>query len=111
MSGPPATVYCNEDIRFLRLIGGVVAYAISDIFNLPQAESARLELERQNDRLQRTERELRNLIETIPCMAWSAPADGNAEFFNRRWLEYPGLTADQAQGMGWTMRSDPFCVC
>ena len=69
MSGPTATVYSSEDISVLRLIGRVVAYAISDSFNLRQAEAARLELERQNDRLQRTERELREVIETIPCMA------------------------------------------
>ena len=96
MSGPIANVYSDEDISFLRLVGRVVAYAISDSFNLRQAEAIRLELQRQNDRLQRTERELREVIETIPCMAWSATADGAAEFFNRRWLEYAGLTADQA---------------
>src|SRR5580704_1341334 len=67
MSGPTSTAYSSEDISFLRLIGRVVAYAISDSFNLRQAEAARLELERQNDRLQHTERELREVIETIPC--------------------------------------------
>jgi PAS domain S-box-containing protein len=107
MSGPTATIYNSEDISFLRLIGRVVAYAISDSFNLRQAEAARLELERQNDRLQHTERELREVIETIPCMAWSATADGNAEFFNRRWLEFAGLTAEQARGTAWTTAVHP----
>jgi len=107
MSGPTATVYSSEDISFLRLIGRVVAYAVSDSFNLRQAEAARLELERQNERLQRAERELREVIETIPCLAWSATADGNAEFFNRRWLDYAGLTADQARGTGWTAALHP----
>jgi PAS domain-containing protein len=107
MSGPTATVYSSEDISFLRLIGRVVAYAVSDSFNLRQAEVARLELERQNERLQRAERELREVIETIPCLAWSATADGNAEFFNRRWLDYAGLTADQARGTGWTAALHP----
>src|SRR6201998_4555127 len=107
MSGPAATIYTSDDVSFLQLIGRVVALRISDSFNLRQAETARLELERQNDRLQRTERELRKVIETIPCMAWSATADGNAEFFNRRWLDYAGLTADQAQGTGWTTALHP----
>ena len=107
LSGPALTVYSSEDISFLRLIGRVVAYAISDSFNLRQAEAARLELERQNDRLQHTERELREVIETIPCMAWSATADGNAEFFNRRWLDFAGLTADQARGTAWTTALHP----
>src|SRR5580700_11954617 len=101
MSGPTATVYSNEDISFLRLIGRVVAFAISDIFNLRHVEATNEELQRQNERLQRTERELREVIETIPVMAWSTEADGAAEFFNRRWLEYTGLTAAQARGAGW----------
>ena len=107
MSGPHGTDYTSEDVRFLQLIGRVVALRISDSFNLQQAEAARLLLERQNDRLQRTERELREVIETIPCLAWTATADGNAEFFNRRLLEYAGLTPDQAQGTGWTTTLHP----
>jgi PAS domain S-box-containing protein len=107
MSGSPGTVYSSHDINFLRLIGRVVASTISDSFNLRDAEAARLDLERQNDRLRRTERELREVIETIPSMAWSAAADGGAEFFNRRWLEYAGFTSDQAQGVGWTAALHP----
>jgi PAS domain S-box-containing protein len=107
MSGPPATVYSSEDISFLRLIGRVVAFAISDIFNLRHAEAAHEKLQHQNERLQRTERELREVIETIPVMAWSSAADGSAEFFNRRWLDYTGLSADQAQGTGWTTALHP----
>jgi len=107
VSGPPATAYSGEDISFLRLIGRVVASALSDIFNLRQAEAVRLELQRQNERLQRTERELREVIETIPVMAWSAAADGAAEFFNPRWLDYAGLTTDQARGLGWTTALHP----
>ncbi|MGA8530733.1 MAG: PAS domain-containing protein, partial [Acidobacteriaceae bacterium] len=102
VSGPPATAYSSEDIGFLRLIGRVVASAISDLFNLRQAEAAHLELQVQHERLRHTERELREVIETIPVMAWSTGADGAAEFFNQRWLEYTGLTADQARGVGWT---------
>jgi formate hydrogenlyase transcriptional activator len=107
MSGTPGTVYDVDDVSFLRLIGRVVAFAIDDNFNLRQAETARSELQRQNDRLQRSERELREVIETIPSMAWSAAAGGAAEFFNRRWLDYAGLTADQAQGTGWTSAVHP----
>jgi PAS domain S-box-containing protein len=107
MSGAPGTVYSGEDITFLRLIGRVVAFAIDDNFNLKRAEDAQRELQRQNERLQRSERELREVIETIPSMAWSAAADGAAEFFNGRWLAYAGLTADQAQGWGWTVAVHP----
>ncbi len=107
MSGPPGTAYSDDDVSFLRLIGRVVAFAIDDNFNLRRAEVTQRELQRQNDRLQRSERELREVIETIPSMAWSAGVDGAAEFFNGRWLAYAGLTAAQAQGWGWTVAVHP----
>jgi PAS domain S-box-containing protein len=107
MSGSPGTVYRNDDISFLRLVGRVVAFAIDDNFNLRRAEIAQRQLQRQNELLQRSERELREVIETIPSMAWSAAPDGSAEFFNGRWLAYAGLTADQAQGWGWTVAVHP----
>ena len=107
MSGSPGTVYSNDDISFLRLIGRVVAFAIDDNFNLRRAEDAQRELQRQNELLRRSERDLREVIETIPSMAWSAAPDGSADFFNKRWLAYAGLTADQAQGWGWTVAVHP----
>jgi len=107
MSGSPGTVYSNDDISFLRLVGRVVAFAIDDNFNLRRAEVAQRELQRQNELLQRSERELREVIETIPSMAWSAAPDGSADFFNHRWLAYAGLTAGQAQGWGWTVAVHP----
>ena len=107
MSGSPGTVYSSDDISFLRLIGRVVAFAIDDNLNLRRADVAQRELQRQNERLQRSERELREVIETIPSMAWSAAADGAAEFFNGRWLAYAGLTAEQAQSWGWTVAVHP----
>ena len=107
MSGQPGISYSSDDISFLRLIGQVVAFAVDDNFNLRRAEAANAELQRQNERLQRSERELREVIETIPCMAWSASADGAAQFFNRRWLDYAGLAADQVQNWGWTSAVHP----
>jgi formate hydrogenlyase transcriptional activator len=107
MSGRRETVYSGEDIGFLRLIGRVVAFAIDDNFNLRQAEATQRTLQRQNERLQRSERALQEVIETIPVMAWSAAADGAAEFFNRRWLDYAGLSPDQVQGSGWTSAVHP----
>jgi GAF domain-containing protein len=63
MAGCPGTVYTDDDNAFLRLVGRVVAFAIDDNFNLRQAETARAELEQQNERLQRSERELLEVIE------------------------------------------------
>jgi PAS domain S-box-containing protein len=41
-------------------------------------------------------------VDAIPTLAWSARPDGSAEFFNRRWLNYTGLSAEEASDWGWT---------
>lgn len=38
------------------------------------------------------ERKLREVIETIPAMAWIIGLDGAVQFRNRRWVEYTGLS-------------------
>ena len=40
-------------------------------------------------------------VDAIPTLAWSARPDGSAEFFNRRWLDYTGLCAEEASDWGW----------
>jgi PAS domain S-box-containing protein len=51
--------------------------------------------------LRRSERQLRDVIETIPTIAWTALPDGSIDFVNRHWQEYTGLSADRAIGTGW----------
>src|ERR1700747_2613103 len=41
-------------------------------------------------------------VDAIPSLAWSARPDGSAEFLNRRWLDYTGLSAEEALDWGWT---------
>lgn len=40
--------------------------------------------------------ELRLVIDTIPALAWVTLPDGKVEFLNRRWLDYSGLSLEQA---------------
>src|SRR5712692_5175354 len=50
---------------------------------------------------------LRTIIDTIPALAWSARPNGSAEFFNRRWLDYTGISAEEASDWGWTVALHP----
>src|SRR5580700_4216221 len=54
-----------------------------------------------------SEGQLWEMVDTIPALVWSARTDGSAEFFNRRWLDYSGLSAEQAQDWGWTAAVHP----
>jgi PAS domain S-box-containing protein len=53
------------------------------------------------------ENQLRNPIDAIPTLVWATRSDGSAEFFNRRWLDYTGLTMDEARDWGWTAAIHP----
>jgi PAS domain S-box-containing protein len=48
-----------------------------------------------------SERDLSSIINTIPMLAWSARPDGFCDFLNQRWLDFTGLSAEQARGSGW----------
>jgi PAS domain S-box-containing protein len=58
-------------------------------------------LERQRDALRRSEQELRDVIDTIPAMVWSALPDGSNTYANQRFVDYLGLSAEQTTGSGW----------
>src|SRR5260370_2923977 len=51
--------------------------------------------------------DIRLVVDAIPTLAWSARADGSADFFNQRWLDYTGLSAEQALDWGWTVALHP----
>ncbi len=58
-------------------------------------------LERQRDALRKSEKELRDAIDTIPAIVWSTLPDGSNTYINRRFVEYTGLSAEKMAGSGW----------
>jgi PAS domain S-box-containing protein len=54
-----------------------------------------------------TKIEERLVIHTTPALIHTALPDGNIDFFNRRWLEYLGLTLEDVQGWRWTAAIHP----
>lgn len=65
------------------------------------------DLKRAEDAIRGSERSLTLIINTIPALAWSARPDGSADFFNQHFLDFIGLSAEQASGWGWTAAVHP----
>jgi PAS domain S-box-containing protein len=61
-----------------------------------------LAYQRRVRQLQRKSRELRDMIETIPAMAWTARPNGSDPFVNRRWADFTGLSPHESAASGWT---------
>jgi PAS domain S-box-containing protein len=72
--------------------------AIEDITLKKRAEMA----------LRERETELQALADTMPQLVWIADAEGGIYWYNRRWYEYTGATAEQmARPDGWHAMHDP----
>ena len=65
------------------------------------------ERKRAEEALQRSERDLAAIINTIPTAAWTTRPDGYCDFINQVWLNYAGMTAEKAQGRGWAEAIHP----
>jgi len=63
------------------------------------------QIEQQRSALAMSERRYQTLLEAIPQMVWSANAEGRVEYANCRWLEYTGLSPQDAAAettlLGW----------
>src|SRR3984885_953113 len=68
--------------------------------SIPQQRSQEA-LRRALDELKNSERKLRQVIDTIPTLAWCNLPDGSNEFLNKRWHEYTGLSPEESHGWGW----------
>lgn len=77
-------------------IVGIGAFVL-DVTDLKNAQEALLE----------TERQFRNLADSIPALCWMANPDGHIFWYNQRWYEYSGTTPQEMEGWGWAKLHDP----
>jgi PAS domain S-box-containing protein len=54
-----------------------------------------------------SEKELRDIINAVPALVWSTLSDGAVDFVNDRWLEFTGLSPQDALGWNWVATVHP----
>ena len=101
-------------LKHIRIVGHPVINSAGGVFELfgtavdiTEQHETRTALEKAFADVKKSEDQLRRIINTIPTLAWSAGPDGSGEFFNQRWLDYTGLSGDQARDWGWTVAIHP----
>jgi len=57
--------------------------------------------------LQEQEKKFREAVETLPALAFVVDPSGNRTFMNRGWLEYTGLSPEEAPASGWVKTIHP----
>jgi PAS domain S-box-containing protein len=57
--------------------------------------------------LAESEKQFRNMMETIPQIAWTNTVDGEVTFYNQRWYDYTSLDYQHSKGWGWLSAIHP----
>ena len=84
--------YLDQNGKLVRYIGATL-----DITERKQAEEA----------LRESESKFRTLANAIPQLCWMANAEGWVFWYNERWYQYTGTTAEKMEGWGWQSVHDP----
>jgi PAS domain S-box-containing protein len=85
-----------QTVWFRSLVGVLFLAVLTGLYRLRLRH-----LERQRDALRKSEKELRDVIDTIPAIVWSTVPDGSNTYVNKRYVEYTGLSTEQVAGSGW----------
>jgi PAS domain S-box-containing protein len=48
-----------------------------------------------------SELSFQTLANTMPQIVWTARPDGWLDYYNQRWFDYTGMTAEETEGWGW----------
>ncbi|QYG06992.1 ATP-binding protein [Janthinobacterium sp. PAMC25594] len=83
------------EVRIFPSSEGLTTY-IQDISQRKAAEES----------LRHSEEDLRALANSIPQLAWIASFDGTIAWYNQRWHDYTGTSAEQMAGDGWSIAYD-----
>ena len=94
-----AALGCWLEMRIFPSSDGLTTY-IQDISQRKAAE----------EHLRQSEEDLRALANSIPQLAWIASFDGTIAWYNQRWHDYTGTTAEQMAGDGWSIAYDARCL-
>src|SRR5246127_2208538 len=66
-----------------------------------ELEKAFEEVKQRTEAARRSERELRDVVNTVPAYVWRASPEGQVDFVNDRWLQFTGLVLEEAFGRKW----------
>jgi PAS domain S-box-containing protein len=105
----------GEDIAIDALKVGATDYVLKTRLSrlVPAVQRAlreardRASRERAEDALRRREKELRDVVEAIPAIAFTTQPDGSSVWINRQWTEFSGLSVEETSGSGWQSAIHP----
>jgi len=87
---------------------GEITEVVGTVMDVTEQWKARTELEKafeeikqRTEAVRRSERELRDVVNTVPAYVWRTSPEGHVDFVNDRWLQFTGLASYEAFGWKW----------
>jgi PAS domain S-box-containing protein len=106
--------FSDGSIQNLQVAGHPIVNAAGEVVeilgisrDITEQIKAKAALKNAFDEIQRSEDQLRLIIDTIPAQVWSTGPDGGLEFVNQRWREFTGLSMDDVLGGRWRSAIHP----
>src|SRR5262249_10708647 len=87
-------VFTPARIAVLQLLASQAAISLENALLYTEVREA-------EEKVRRTEQELRCVVDTVPAFPWTTLPDGTNDFWNQGWLDYTGLSAADTQDSGW----------
>jgi PAS domain S-box-containing protein len=89
----------DGSIKYIR----VVAHAVKDKSGEVEFVGAVMDITSAKE----AEDRIRLIIDAVPAQLWTESPEGVVDFVNRRWIDYTGMTLEQAVGSGWNRMVHP----
>jgi PAS domain S-box-containing protein len=105
---PDGTIkYLESNARHLFSAGGELLEVMGTFVDVTERKRAEQTLRESEARLAETQRELRQMIDTIPILMVGYSNDARRDFVNAAWKQYTGLSDQAALGTDWSIVAHP----
>jgi PAS domain S-box-containing protein len=81
---------------------GNLRYILRRTNDVTAAHFAELERKAMERTLAESQQRALFVLQSLPVMVWTTGPDGDADYFNPRWLQFTGRTVAEELGRGWT---------
>jgi PAS domain S-box-containing protein len=75
--------------------------------NLNEELKVQVNLVQKQDKTIQDIQEFKFLADSIPEIIWTSNPDGSADYYNRYWFDYTGLTLEETKSFGWPLVLHP----
>jgi PAS domain S-box-containing protein len=105
---PGGTIkYLESNAHHLFSAGGELLEVMGTFVDVTERKRAEQVLRESEARLAATQRELRQIIDTIPILVVRYSTDARRDFVNAAWKQYTGLSDEAALGTDWSIVAHP----